>query len=196
MAHLKNEKNIFKQAADKFHKVLKIEPNDYSAINALGTIELQLENISKALTYFEQSFQLVKQAGDKKFEEITTANILQACTDLIVQEIKSQNLGQVKKIFKKFLLHKSSIKKEDWHNSLLRLFNGFLAKDNVNIYFELEKILREQKAEDELKLLYPISKVYEYWQSNEDAEVLDRLNPEVREVVEDILKNVESKKNK
>ena len=77
---------------------------------------------------------------------------------------------------------------------MLQLFNTFLVKDNVNIYFELEKILHEQQDEDELKLLFPIAKVYEYWQSNEDAEVLDRLNPEVREVVEDILKNVESKK--
>jgi hypothetical protein len=30
--------------------------------------------------------------------------------------------------------------------------------------------------------------VCDYWQKGEDAEILDRLNPELRELVEDIIK--------
>jgi tetratricopeptide (TPR) repeat protein len=40
-------------------------------------------------------------------------------------------------------------------------------------------------------LLDPFAKAFEYWQGGRDAEVLDRLNPEVREIVEQIVRGGE-----
>ena len=41
--------------------------------------------------------------------------------------------------------------------------------------------------EAELAVLEPFVRAVEYWQRGKDAEVLDRLNPEVREIVEEII---------
>jgi tetratricopeptide (TPR) repeat protein len=46
------------------------------------------------------------------------------------------------------------------------------------------------------KLLFPFEIANRYWESNQDSEILDRLNPEIREIVEElILKGGEDMKN-
>jgi len=167
---------------------MRFDPNSQLRLAFLVefiAIWYSLKEAKGELKRLEQQYQTSVEAGELH-------EALQASTDSIIQEVNNQNLGQIKNLFTKFLSYNSAINKEDWHNYLLKLFGSFLSKSNVNVYVELEKILREHAAEDELKLLFPISKVYEYWQRDEDPEVLDRLNPEVREVVEDILVQVES----
>ena len=123
--------------------------------------------------------------NDQQF--ISLDDIFRSCIDSINEQIQYQNLGQVKEIFNKFLSYKQEVPGEQWQQYLLKLFKSFLAKQNVAIYIELEQLLLDQGAQDDLQLLFPISRVYEYWRQNEDPEVLDRLNPEVREIVEEIL---------
>ena len=48
--------------------------------------------------------------------------------------------------------------------------------------------MRARGMEQELGMLEPYVKAVEYWQKGRDAEVLDRLNPEVRELVEQIIR--------
>jgi hypothetical protein len=49
------------------------------------------------------------------------------------------------------------------------------------------EMMKERGMNDELALLAPFDKAVEYWQKGKDEEVLDRLNPEVRELVEQII---------
>jgi len=48
--------------------------------------------------------------------------------------------------------------------------------------------------ERELALLEPFVLAVEYWQKGKDAQVLDRLNPELRQLVEAIIKGPAAKK--
>ena len=54
----------------------------------------------------------------------------------------------------------------------------------------------EKSLHEEVHLLSPLAIACEYWQKGEDAKILDRLNPELREVVEDIIKRSEEKHKK
>ena len=195
LARLKNDEHLYRQAFEKYERAVKIKPDDHKAINGLGVINAYQRKFGEALEHFEQAFQLSLKMDDQKSFAIYTGNIVRACTDLMKTEIKEKNMGSVKKTFIKYLSYKKYIAKEKWSEYLIDLFGSFLGRENIEIYFELERILRKQGNEDDLKLLFPIAKAFEYWSKNEDAEVLDRLNPEVREVVEDILKKAENKKN-
>ena len=48
-------------------------------------------------------------------------------------------------------------------------------------------MMKANGLEDSVAILDSFRKAIEYWQKGEDAEVLDQLNPEVREVVEQIV---------
>jgi len=192
LAYLKNEHLLFQEANDKFNQAISINPDCHEALNGKGICEVYLNNISQALHCFEQAYQLARKLEIHEAMFIYLKNILKTYIDCIKVEINQQNMGQIKKLFNDFLYYTSIFKrKEDWRFYIFQLFYSFLSKNNVTIYFELEKILKEHAAKDELKFLFSISKVYEYWQKNDDPEVLDRLNPEDREVVEDILAQAE-----
>ena len=191
LALLKKDNALFRKGFDKFEQALQIKQDYYDALNGMGIIKGRLGEFDQALIYFEKAYQLAIKADDHEAIWVSAGNTIQACGEVIVQQIRAQNIGEVRKLFNKFLSYMSTFKEQERHNFLLQFFNSFLSKHNVALYYELENMLREYGSGDELKLLFPISKVYEYWKSGEDAEVLDRLNPEVREVVEDILTKVE-----
>jgi len=193
LAKMKKDESLFKQAFEKYQKAVKIKPDDHKAFNGIGFIRAQLGNYTTALIRFEQAFTIAQKK--KESLDIYINNIALICSILILLEIHNSNIGEVKNIFLKLLSYKNFIETSKWSEYLLDLVKAFLSKNNLDIYKQLEKILQDKKLDDELKLLLPITKVYEYWSKQEDAEVLDRLNPEVREVVEDILKSVEKKEN-
>ena len=55
------------------------------------------------------------------------------------------------------------------------------------------EMMKNRGLNDELELLAPFDWAVEYWQKGKDEEVLDRLNPEVRKLVEQIVRNPSEK---
>lgn len=54
-------------------------------------------------------------------------------------------------------------------------------------------MVKAKGMNDELELLTPFAKAVEYWQKGKDEEVLGRLNPEIRKLVEQIIQNPSGK---
>lgn len=68
-----------------------------------------------------------------------------------------------------------------------------LVSKNVNssICSKLLELMIERKMQDELLLVGPFLLAVDYWQNGRNAEILDQLNPEIREVVEEIIRRGE-----
>ena len=62
-----------------------------------------------------------------------------------------------------------------------------LSRQRVQFYEGILVLLHERGLKDEAELLTPFTIAAEYWENGDDAEVLDRLNPEVRKLVEQII---------
>jgi hypothetical protein len=70
---------------------------------------------------------------------------------------------------------------------LVDFFRLVTREDTTGLCAQFLDALRERGMEEELATLEPFAKAVEYWQKGKDAEVLDRLNPEVRRIVEQIV---------
>ena len=66
-------------------------------------------------------------------------------------------------------------------------FRQAAREDRADFCAELLEMIRERGLERVLAALEPFAKAVEYWQKGGDAEVLERLNPEMREIVEEII---------
>ncbi len=79
---------------------------------------------------------------------------------------------------------------QDW---LVSFCSCIAREEHADICHRLLAILEERGMTDELALLVPFAHAVEYWRKGKDMEVLDRLNPEVRELVEAIIRKGEKK---
>ena len=76
----------------------------------------------------------------------------------------------------------------EYSHELFTFFRNVLDEQTARICAEIFALMRDENMDKVLGVLEPISVAVEYWQEDERTrdEVLDRLNPEVREVVEAI----------
>lgn len=143
--------------------------------------ELAVQNSTNGMTS-------ANQENDMKSKKIDTANQIQPLLNRALNQLEQKNFGKAKQLFKQTLQLKSQVYDKLWHQLLVEFFSNFIAKYHSEFFFELYELLKKNSLQEEAELLKPMAIVCDYWQKEEDAEVLDRLNPELRELVEDIIK--------
>lgn len=143
--------------------------------------ELAVQNSTNSMTSAHQE-------NDIKSQKIDTANQIRSLFNRALKQLGQKNFGKSTQLFKQTLQLKSRVYDKLWHQVLVEFFSNFIAKNHSEFFFELYELLKKESLQKEAELLKPMAFVCEYWQKGEDAEVLDRLNPELRELVEDIIK--------
>jgi hypothetical protein len=133
-------------------------------------------------------------AHQEKSQKIDTANQIRSLLNRALRQLEQKNFGKAKQLFMQTLQLKSQVSDQLWHQVLVEFFSNFIAKYHCEFFFELYELLKKKSLQKEAELLKPMAVVCDYWQKGEDAEVLDRLNPELRELVEDIIKTSRNKK--
>jgi tetratricopeptide (TPR) repeat protein len=181
------DENLLSEAFENLRQAAAIRPDLYYAFAEMGFIKTRKGDFDQALRFFERAFPVAQRMRDQEASAALSRNILQVLKRLIVREVFAQNNGQAEKLFDSFLSYKNVAGKQEWVEALLGLFAAFFSKSRTEIYFKMEEMLREKGGHEQVRLLRPISKAYEFWRSGENPEILDRLNPEVREIVEEIL---------
>jgi tetratricopeptide (TPR) repeat protein len=187
-ARLSNDEDLFQEAFEKFNQAVTVKPDMHEAWNGIGILNAYKEETEVAINNFKKA---IKMAEDKQEIENVKSyydNFLHAVLDLTAKYIAQNDTGQAIGRFREVLEYKSQLEEKAWRERLLLFFDKVVSERNVPVFFELYDSLIEKSLEEEIELLRPFAIACEYWRKNEDAEVLDRLNPEVREVVEDIIR--------
>ena len=100
---------------------------------------------------------------------------------------------------KKYIINafewKSKTDSKLWDQYLIIYLMTFILRENYSSFYEFYNVLKEKSPEDAV-FLSPMVIACQYFLKGKDANVLDRLNPELRELVEIIIKKISgSKKN-
>jgi hypothetical protein len=74
---------------------------------------------------------------------------------------------------------------------VVSLAKEFLEETTADFFWQVLADLREQGLGEDAEALAPIEAAVEYWQREGDEAVLERLNPEVREITEEIVRRGE-----
>ncbi|MGD2092776.1 MAG: ATP-binding protein [Candidatus Aminicenantes bacterium] len=161
---------------------------------SLKELKTNQEQFEMAVQNSNNEMTSAHQENDIKSQKNDTANKIQSLLNRALKQLEQKNFGKAKQFFMQTLQLKSRVYDQLWHQVLVEFFSNFITKYHCEFFFELYELLKKKSLQEEAELLRPMAIVCDYWQKGEDAEVLDRLNPELRELVEDIIKTSRNKK--
>jgi tetratricopeptide (TPR) repeat protein len=202
LAHTKQgaeQERLFHLAFEKYEAAIKVKPDKHKALYnwgvALGDLARTKQGAEQE-RLFEIAFQKISDAirivssqDNREIASFYAGHFMHITLLRCEIAVKAENIGQTRNMFK-LALDQVPIAGEDL--ALFELFTFFtnvLKEPTVGICAELFGLMQKRNLKKPLGVLEPLSKAIEYWQKDEKTrdEVLDRLNPEVREAVEAII---------
>jgi hypothetical protein len=189
---------LFTQACAKYEAALKLEPNDHGALNnwGLALSSLALAKADKerehllvtAVEKIEQALQCAVEQNAEKDMTFYSAHAAFVALLRCGLAVAADNLGFAREQFQAALDRFEQAAEEHRSEELTSFLEQMAREEDAGILAEFFETMRERGMEDELGVLTPYVRAVEYWRTDKDKEqVLDRLNPEVRELVEAIL---------
>jgi len=197
---------LFEQAFEKYSAAIRIERGRHEA---LYNWSLGLHALALTKAAVEQD-RLLEAASEKMIEAIEVASLLGHRQDaasysgnlvhfILVRcanAIEQQHAGRARELFALALGRVPQagdrLARDEFAGFFHYILSHCVLREEILIlcsqFFE---VMRERGMERELGVLEPFAKAVEYWQKDKDAEVLDRLNPEVREIIEEIIRKGE-----
>ena len=188
--------DLFREACGKFRAALDIAPDLLQGLTNLGralanvarteSVEDRELTLREAYTCLHRAVEVASAANrtdSAAFRFLIRVLLLQCATAL-----QADNVGHARTLFLEALDRVEEA--GDCH--LVCEFHEFFRlvtrESRRAVCGEFLEEMRRRGMERELGILDPFAHALEYWGRGKDAEVLDRLNPEVREVVEEIVR--------
>jgi len=185
------------QAIEKYDAALKVKPDMHEALNNWGTA---LRHLALAKTGTDRD-RLFKAASHKVSLAVDAAASQNAQEDVAFHSahfvrlsllrcalaVEADNAGHARSFFAAALDRVPQAEAELADAALVNFFRGVSSEQASALCAELLDAMRARNMAHALGVLQPFQAAVEYWQKGRDAEVLDRLNPEVRELVEAII---------
>ncbi|MDO9229872.1 MAG: ATP-binding protein [Syntrophales bacterium] len=194
---------VLSDAVEKYERALRIKPDKHEALNnwgnALGDLasmnegrereELQVSALSKVAT----ACNLARSARDERAISFYSAHYiyiaLMACADALLAD----NRGRARTLFGEALERYLEADRDRARREIVAFFKKLTKEESAEQCRGFMAMMKKRDMNDELALLAPFDRAVEYWQKGKDEEVLDRLNPEVRKLVEQIVRNPSEK---
>lgn len=199
MAYLRNEQNRTSEEINALEKAVQFRPEFPEALGAWGNALSNLARTKEAEErehLFESALQKSNEAiciaeshNNREGAAFYSAHFIRIALLRCEIAVKAENIGQARNMFKLALDHVPRAKEDLALYEFLTFFKNVLTGQTAGICAELFGLMQKRNLERLLGILDPIGKAVEYWNKDEKTrdEVLDRLNPEVREVVEAII---------
>ncbi|MBM4086126.1 MAG: hypothetical protein FJ272_15185, partial [Planctomycetes bacterium] len=198
------QQRLLQQAADRFEAALKVKPNDPDMLYqwgvaladmGLGETGRQQERLLAAASdKLDQAINISAQAVPSQSRDLWAVQFVQVALARCAHALDANNVGHARSLFIAALDRLSGAEHASAKNEMLFFFRWATHETRADSCAELFSLMRERKMERELALLEPFVLAVEYWQKGKDAQVLDRLNPELRQLVEAIIKGPAAKK--
>jgi tetratricopeptide (TPR) repeat protein len=199
MAYVKSELGRRQEEIEALEKSVQIKPDKHEALNnwgnALGDLasmkegkereELQVSALSKVAT----ACNLARSARDERAISFYSAHYiyiaLMACADALLAD----NRGRARTLFEGAMERYLKADRDRARREIVAFFKKVTKEESAEQCRGFMAMMKKRDMNDELALLAPFDRAVEYWQKGKDEEVLDRLNPEVRKLVEQIVRN-------
>ena len=189
-----DQERLFEQAADTYRRALARDPDLLAAANNLGVALADLAYaktgleqdrlLEQACEHFDRACQIDPASSMARFN--ATVAFLRHC----LADMRDKNSGRAEAFFGQ-ALDRAENAPQSARDLMLDPFKDFFRcaarEDTAAFAEELLGALRQPELARELDVHTPFKKAHEYRQKGRDTEVLDRLNPELRRVVEEII---------
>lgn len=193
---------LFRKALRKFEAALKIDPDSHLVLNSWA---VTLETISEDKAPEEQERLLglaaskvnraCEMEGLRNVSGFETSQYAHHWIRLALLRsriaVEQDNIDRASTIFNEALGKMADVDHTLAVRELAGFFTRLLRLMKVGVCSQFLEEMGDRDMKKELGVLEPIVKTVEYFHSGRDAEILDRLNPEIREIVEEIIRKVE-----
>jgi tetratricopeptide (TPR) repeat protein len=193
------KENLLKQATDKYDKSNNLSDDIFLLYTNKGNAFLKLASLSKEIekeAYFEHAVKNFQKATEIAAEnevdnlDLFFTNYVRASLYYCLYEINTQNYGHAREIFLLALDKSPKAEKNIIEKLYLTFFISVLDKKVVDICEDFFTLMEKQNMTPITELLEPVKSTITYWKTEEkdQEEFLDRINPEIREIVEKLIK--------
>ena len=197
----KEREALLSEAIAKYQAAVAVKPDDTAALSNWGA---SLELLARGRPNAERDG-LLAQAVEKVAQALMTersraggdmfAFYAAHCISLLLKRctlaLAERNLGEARARLREVLERLEDAQQGDAVEELTTFFRRVCNMENAGLCGEFLGELDQRGRTRELGVLEPFRHALEYWQKGKDAEVLDRLNPEMRLAVEAILEGAE-----
>lgn len=161
--------------------------------NSLLEIALQSDRndkkkyLNKALLQYDEAKDVAKKKNDIDEVEHCIFHRLIVLAYLAQVSLNDENYGDTKEIFDEIIEYIPQIRIDLVQRVLVLFFTDSLDKNTADVCSELLLKIQKKSFFNEEEFLLPFQYAIDYWLNNNNEEILDRLNPELREIVEQII---------
>ena len=188
---------LFKQACGKYAQAVAIKADNHEAFYNWGTALsawAQAETgherarlLEQAVEKVDTAFQLAEKDGYADAAAFYAAHMVHLLLSQCRRSIAVDNRGDAGRAFSSVIewLHRAAIERR--LRALVIFFRDALQEKTAELCKALLDDLAAGGFTEEVELLAPFREAVDYWTSGRNAEILDRLNPELRKLVEAII---------
>ena len=188
---------LFKEACGKYEQAVAIKPDMHEAfynwgntLNAWGQAKTgheQARLLEQAVEKVDAAFRLAEKDSYANAAAFYAAYMVRLLLNQCKSSIAEDNRGDASRAFSSVLewLHRAAIERR--HRALAFFFRDALQENTAELCKALLDDLAAGGFTEEVELLAPFREAVDYWTAGRNAEILDRLNPELRKLVEAII---------
>jgi len=192
---------ILQERMEKYKEAVKFKSDFHETFYFWGMTLLSLSYIKKdydekdqllrdAIEKLEKAISIVSNLKLEKDEKFYGKNLVRVIIARYVLSIRNRNMGLAIKLYGAILDQQKLLGKEEYSEIVVNLFESIVNEQNMEICEQLFNMIKERNLMDIYELLTPYAKAVEFWKEkdeNKRAEILDTLNPELRQIVEEII---------
>lgn len=148
----------------------------------------QARLLEQAIEKVATAFRLAEKDGNASAAAFYAAHMVRLLLNQCKSSIAADNRGDALRIFSSVLgwLHRAEVERQS--KELVLFFRYALFEKTASLCKALLDDLATGGFDAEAELLNPFREAVNYWTSGKNKEVLDRLNPEMRKLVEEIIR--------
>jgi hypothetical protein len=192
---------ILQERMEKYKEAVKFKSDFHETFYFWGMTLLSLSYIKKdydekdqllrdAIEKLEKAISIVSNLKLEKDEKFYGKNLVRVIIARYVLSIRNRNMGLAIKLYGAILDQQKLLGKEEYSEIVVNLFESIVNEQNMEICEQLFNMIKERNLMDIYELLTPFAKAVDFWKEkdeNKRAEILDTLNPELRQIVEEII---------
>jgi DNA-binding MarR family transcriptional regulator len=194
---------LLESACAKYKAAVEVKPDEHDAFNNWGAALTDLAKLrsgeeraallDSAREKLAQAIRHASAAGAEDVAALYRANFAHGALLQCASFLEDRCINEVRQTFAEVVERLPGAQEDEAVSVLGGFFLRLAHPETAPLLAELLDVLRERGLDRFVGELEPFARAAEYWQKGDDAEVLDRLNPEVREIVEEIIRRGEER---
>ena len=186
------QENKLELSLVSIQEALVIEPKNPILLTSRGFLLAGLKRYAESIESIESAKKFVSEGKEK---ELVIYGYCGVYLSLLVQQIKESNYSAIKQSISKIIENLKQIKEKELIRevveNLIKMIRIVLSPQKKDMMRQLFDLMQENTSSELSEIMEPYRIANDYWLNDNDQEILDQLNPEMREIVEQIIEQGE-----